>query len=100
MTSDLGFGSPVPSTGDNLATFLGARLAASFGVLDCTKFGLTDPVNATTDANGVATSVTYSLTQQTATVQAAGTTTPTASPSATPTVSPSAAPPTRKRHHR
>ena len=80
MTSDLGFASPVPSTGDNLATFLGARLAASFGVLDCTKFGLTDPVSATTDADGVATSVTYSLTQQTATGQAAGTATPTATP--------------------
>jgi hypothetical protein len=108
MTSDLGFASPVPSTGDNLATFLGARLAASFGVLDCAKFGLADPVNATTDADGVATSVTYSLTQQKATVQAPGTSTPTASPSATPTASPSAtptaspsaAPPSRKRHHR
>jgi hypothetical protein len=84
MTRDLNFASPVPATGSNLATFLGARLAASFGILNCAQFGLSDPVSATADGNGVATAVTYSLTQQQATVPAPGgaTATPTASPTA------------------
>ena len=103
MTRDANFGSPVPATGNNLATFLGARLAASFGVLGCANFGLTDSVNVTTDANGVATAVTYNLTEQKATIPAAG------AGSATPTASPTGAaggglpwfgaPPRRHRHH-
>ena len=46
---DANFASPVPGTGDNLATFLAARLSASFGVLGCTNFGLTDPVTVTVE---------------------------------------------------
>jgi hypothetical protein len=71
MARDAAFASPVPATGNNLATFLGARLAASFGVLNCAKFGLAVPVSVTTDANGVATAVAYSLTQQRAVIPAA-----------------------------
>jgi hypothetical protein len=35
MARELNFASPVPATGDHLATFIGAPLAASFGVLGC-----------------------------------------------------------------
>jgi hypothetical protein len=65
---EVGFTSPVPDTGNNLATFMGARLAASFDNLSCQNFGLTNPATVTTDANGVATAVTYTTTQQRATV--------------------------------
>jgi hypothetical protein len=65
---ELNFTSPVPATGDNLATFMGARLSASFTNLNCQNFGLTDPVTVTTDGNGVATMVTYNTTQQQAKV--------------------------------
>ena len=68
MAKEVGFASPVPGVGDNLASFLGARLSASFGNLNCQQFGLTDPTNVTTDANGVATAVTYTTTQQQAKV--------------------------------
>ena len=47
--------SPVPDLGDNLATFLAARLSGSFDNLNCKAYGLTNPVTLTTDANGVAT---------------------------------------------
>jgi hypothetical protein len=65
---EAGFASPVPGVGNNLATFMGARLAGSFDNMNCATFGLTNPVTVTTDGNGVATAVTYNLTQQTATV--------------------------------
>ena len=65
---EAGFTSPVPATGDNLATFMGARLAASFTNMSCQDFGLTDPVTVTTDGNGVATAVTYNTAQQQATI--------------------------------
>jgi hypothetical protein len=65
---ETGFASPVPTVGNNLATFLGARLGASFTNLNCQNFGLTNPVAVTTDANGVATAVAYTTTQQTANV--------------------------------
>lgn len=68
MTRELGFTSPVPATGNNLATFMGARLAASFTNLNCQDFGLKNPVTVTTDGNGVATGVTYDVTWQKATV--------------------------------
>jgi hypothetical protein len=58
--------SPVPAVGNNLATFLGARLGASFTNLNCQNFGLTNPTTVTVDGNGVATAVTYTVTQQTA----------------------------------
>jgi hypothetical protein len=65
---EVGFASPVPATGNNLATFMGARLAASFTNLNCQNFGLTNPVTVTTAGNGVATAVTYTVTQQQATI--------------------------------
>jgi hypothetical protein len=109
LTRDTAFASPVPATGTTLAAFLGARLAASFGVLGCAKFGLTDPVNATVDGAGAATAVTYNLAQQKAAITAAAGAGPTAAGTATPTASPtgpaggglpwSVAPPRRHRHH-
>jgi hypothetical protein len=62
------FASPVPDVGNNLATFMGARLAGSFDNMSCGNFGLTNPVTVTTDGNGVATAVSFNLAQQTATV--------------------------------
>ncbi len=66
MARELNFASPVPATGDNLATFMGARLSASFMVLNCQNFGLTNPVTVTVNSAGVATAVSYNLTRQTA----------------------------------
>jgi hypothetical protein len=109
LTRDTAFASPVPATGTNLGAFLGARLAASFGVLGCANFGLTVPVNATVNGAGAATAVTYNLAQQKAAITAAAGASPTAAGTATPTASPtgaagdglpwSGAPPRRYRHH-
>jgi hypothetical protein len=66
LAADTAFGSPVPAVGNSLATFLGNRLSMSFTNLNCGAYGLTDPATPTLDGNGVATAVTYSLTQQTA----------------------------------
>ena len=71
MAKEAAFASPVPATGSNLATFMGARLSGSFGNLNCQNFGLTNPATVTVDGNGVATAVTYTTTQQQATVPAA-----------------------------
>jgi hypothetical protein len=71
MTRELNFGTPVAAVGNNLATFMGNRLTMSFANLGCANFGLTDPVTVTLDGNGVATAVTYNLTQQAAKVAAA-----------------------------
>ena len=71
MTRELNFASPVPAVGNTLATFMGARLSASFMVLGCANFGLTNPVAVTVDGNGVATAVTYNTAQQKAAVPAA-----------------------------
>jgi hypothetical protein len=65
---ETGFASPVPATGNNLATFMGARLAGSFDNLNCGNYGLKNPATVTTDGNGVATAVTYNTAQQQATV--------------------------------
>ena len=109
LTKDTNFGTPVAAVGSNLGSFLGARLAASFGVLGCANFGLTDPVTATVNGAGVATAVTYNVAQQKATPAAAaggaGGAGGTASPTASPTTQPgtgvpwSVAPPRRHRHH-
>ena len=69
-TADANTGSPVPAVGNSLATFLGNRLSMSFANLGCGNFGLTDPVNVTTDDNQVATAVSYSTAQQQATIPA------------------------------
>ena len=68
---EAGTASPVPGLGNNLATFLAARLAGSFDNMNCKNFGLTDPITLTTDANGVATAATYNTTPQKAVVNAA-----------------------------
>jgi hypothetical protein len=64
MAKEAVFASPVPAVGNTLATFLGARLSASFTNLNCQNFGLTNPVTVTVDGNGVATAVTYTVTSQ------------------------------------
>src|SRR5580704_15189267 len=71
MTRELNFASPVPAVGNTLATFMGARLSASFMFLGCANFDLTKPVAVTVDNNGVATAVTYNTAQQKAAVPAA-----------------------------
>ena len=71
MARELNFGTPVAAIGNNLATFMGNRLAMSFANLGCNNFGLTDPVNVTVDGNQVATAVAYSLAQQKAAAPAA-----------------------------
>jgi hypothetical protein len=68
---EAGTASPVPALGNNLATFLAARLAGSFANLNCKNYGLTNPITLTTDANGVATAATYNTTPQKAVVNAA-----------------------------
>ena len=65
---ETGTASPVPALGNNLATFLAARLSGSFGNLNCQNFGLTNPVTLTVDGNGVATGATFNTAQQTAKV--------------------------------
>jgi hypothetical protein len=88
MARELNFASPVPTIGDNLATFMAARLAASFGVLGCANFGLNDPANVTVDGNGAATAATYNLTEQTATIAGGGATSATPSPTASASADP------------
>jgi hypothetical protein len=78
---------------------MGARLAASFGVLNCQNFGLADPVTVTTNGAGVATAVTYNVNQQKATLSGAAGGTATATPTsgtatATPTSGTATATPT------
>jgi len=57
--------SPVPATGNNLFTFLAARLSASFTNLGCGAFGVRNTVTLTRDAQGAATAATFSLAPQT-----------------------------------
>ena len=57
--------SPVPATGNNLFTFLAARLSASFTNLACQDFGLHNPVSVSLNANGVAVAAAFSLVRQT-----------------------------------
>jgi hypothetical protein len=83
LTKDTAFGTPVPATGDNLATFLGNRLSMSFVNLGCANFGLTNPVTVTLDGNQVATAVSYNTAQQKATAPGVAGASPTPSASAT-----------------
>jgi len=69
---ETGTKSPVPDLGNNLATFLAARLAGSFDNLNCKNYGLTDPITLTTDGNGVATAATYNTTPQKASINTVG----------------------------
>ena len=73
--------SPVPAMGNNLFTFMAARLSASFTNLGCAGFGLRNPVNLGLDGQGVAVSATFSLVQQApATTAASASPSPTAVP--------------------
>jgi len=55
------FATPVPDTGNNLFTFMAARLAGSFDNMGCgALLNAPNPVNLTLDANGVATAATFS----------------------------------------
>jgi hypothetical protein len=65
---ETGTKSPVPALGDNLATFLAARLSGSFDNLNCKNYGLTNPDTLTTDDNGVATGATFDTTPQKASI--------------------------------
>jgi len=56
--------SPVPATGNNLFTFMAARLSASFTNLGCAGFGLRNTVSLGLDGQGVAISATVSLARQ------------------------------------
>jgi hypothetical protein len=95
MTRELNFGTPVAAVGTNLATFMGNRLAMSFTNLGCQNFGLINPVTVTLDGGGVATAVTFNLTQQTAKVAGAN---PTASAPAS--ANPGNQNPFSRQHHR
>jgi hypothetical protein len=64
LSRETGVSSPVPAQGDNLATFMGSRLSASFMNLKCSDFGLKNPVRLTLNAAGVATAVSYNTTPQ------------------------------------
>ena len=73
--------SPVPAMGNNLFTFMAARLSASFTNLGCAGFGLRNTVNLGLDGQGVAVSAAFSLTPQAPGAQAASATpTPAAVP--------------------
>ena len=69
---ETGTASPVPDLGNNLATFLAARLSGSFDNLNCKNYGLTNPVTLTTDGNGVATAATFNTTPQKASINTVG----------------------------
>jgi hypothetical protein len=56
--------SPVPATGNNLFTFMAARLSASFTNLGCAGFGLRNTVSLGLNGQGVATSAQLSLVRQ------------------------------------
>jgi hypothetical protein len=58
--------SPIPTVGDTLYTFLASRLSASFANLNCTNFGLTNPVALVNDGAGAATQATLNTAPQTA----------------------------------
>ena len=66
MSDEAGVTSPVPATGDSLATFLGNRLSTSFRNLDCHRFGLTSPVGVALDRKGTAVAVAYNTMPQVA----------------------------------
>jgi hypothetical protein len=90
---EVGVQSPVPALGNNLATFMGARLSASFMNLNCANFGLKNPVLLTLNSAGVAIAVTYITSPQQVHVPGRGGG-PTPSPSpATPSPTPSATTP-------
>jgi hypothetical protein len=80
------FATPVADAGNNLFTFMAARLSGSFDNMGCgALLNAPNPVNLTTDANGAATGATFSK-------LAIGTLPGGVQPSATPTDTATAAP--------
>ncbi len=67
---------PVAGVGNNLLTFMANRLSMSFVNLDCSNFGLTNPVTVTLNGQGVAIAATFNTAQQTATSTGSTPTTP------------------------
>jgi hypothetical protein len=59
--------SPVPSVGNNLLTFMAARLIMSYTNLHCQDFALVNPVKVTLNDSGVATAASFDARRQTAT---------------------------------
>ena len=58
-------GSPVPTVGEDLFTFMANRLNMSFTNLGCQNFGLTNPVTVVFDGAGAATSASFNTAPQT-----------------------------------
>jgi hypothetical protein len=75
--------SPVPAAGNNLFTFMAARLSASYANLGCAGFGLRNTVSLSLNGQGVAVAATLSLARQAPDAPA---------PAATPSPTPSAPP--------
>jgi hypothetical protein len=73
--------SPVPAMGDNLFTFMAARLSASFTNLGCAGFGLKNTVNLGLNGQGVAVTAAFTLVGQAPDAQAPDAQTASASPS-------------------
>jgi hypothetical protein len=69
--------SPAPATGNNLFTFMAARLSASYTSLGCAGFGLKNTVSLSLNGQGAAVTATVSLARQVPDA-------PTPMPSATP----------------
>jgi hypothetical protein len=96
------FATPVADTGNNLFTFMAARLSGSFDNMGCgALLNAPNPVQLTTDANGVATGATFSKlaigalpggVQPSATPTDTATATPTDTATAAPTDTPTDTP--------
>ena len=85
---------PDPGAGNNLFTFLAARLSGSYDNLDCAQYGLANPVHLITDENGATTGATFGGTVPATPSRApSGTGTATASPTAPGSPAPTSAPP-------
>jgi hypothetical protein len=78
-----------PEVGDNLFTFMAARLSGSFDNLNCGSFGMANPVHLTLDDQGVATGATFG-TSPTASAAPSSTPSATTSPTDSATASPTA----------
>jgi hypothetical protein len=84
--------SPVPAAGNNLFTFMAARLSASFTNLGCANFGLKNTVNLTLQNNVAVGAALNVMTQAPANPNGTAMAAPAASASAAPAASASAAP--------
>jgi hypothetical protein len=87
--------SPVPATGNNLFTFMAARLSASFTNLGCAAFGLHNTVSLTQNGQGVAVAAAFGLIPQTPSAPARGAPSTQSTPAAQATPGTQAAPATQ-----